>query len=104
MTDMRLYIAGPMSGHPDYNRPAFHAAADDLRARGYWVANPAENPPCDDWLGYMRLSVEQVARCDGLAVLDGWQLSRGAALEVHVAHALNLPTLPLVAWLNRRPA
>ena len=26
-----LYIAGPMTGHDDYNRPAFHQAAAQLR-------------------------------------------------------------------------
>lgn len=30
----RTYIAGPMSNCPDYNYPAFHAAAARLRAAG----------------------------------------------------------------------
>ena len=37
-----IYIAGPMTGIVDYNFQAFHAAAKDLRAKGYTVFNPAE--------------------------------------------------------------
>lgn len=39
----RLYLAGPMTGLPDFNYPAFHAAAAAWRAAGWTVANPAEN-------------------------------------------------------------
>ena len=41
----RIYIAGPMSGLPDLNSPAFNAMAERLRAHGHHVENPAENPP-----------------------------------------------------------
>lgn len=37
-----LYISGPITGMPDLNFPAFHAAAAALRAAGYTVTNPAE--------------------------------------------------------------
>ena len=39
---MRVYISGPMSGLPELNFPAFHAAAASLRAKGLDVVNPAE--------------------------------------------------------------
>ena len=96
---MKLYVAGPMSGLPEYNYPGFMRAAELLRASGHEVENPAENPACDDWQGYMRLSLVQISRVDGLAVLGGWQTSRGATLEVHIAHALHLPVLPVNYWL-----
>lgn len=38
-----LYIAGPMSGLPDHNYPAFHDAASVLTKAGYSILNPAEN-------------------------------------------------------------
>lgn len=38
----RVYIAGPMTGLPDFNFPAFHAAAAAWRAAGWEVFNPAE--------------------------------------------------------------
>ena len=37
MSQHRIYIAGPMSGLPEFNHPAFHAAAAQLRGAGYIV-------------------------------------------------------------------
>ena len=37
---MRVYCSGPMTGHPDLNRPAFDAAEKRLTAQGYYVINP----------------------------------------------------------------
>lgn len=31
---LKIYIAGPMTGYPDYNRAAFNAKASDLMAEG----------------------------------------------------------------------
>lgn len=42
-----LYIAGPMSGIPGFNFPAFIAAAAALRAAGYTIISPAETDPED---------------------------------------------------------
>ena len=91
----RVYIAGPMSGLPEFNYPAFNEAAQRLRALGYHVENPAENPvpPCKSWAGYMRLSVAQLATCEGVALLPGWESSKGAIEEHRLAHVLDLPVI-----------
>lgn len=39
----RIYLAGPMTGLPEHNFPAFHAEAARLRGLGYQVENPAEH-------------------------------------------------------------
>jgi len=39
----RCYLAGPMRGIPEYNFPAFFAAATSIRDRGIEVWSPAEN-------------------------------------------------------------
>ncbi len=88
-----LYIAGPMSGIPDFNYPAFRAEAERLRALGFEVENPADNPEQKDWASYLRVALVQMLSCDLVALLPGWQQSRGACLEVHVAKALGMPVL-----------
>ena len=92
MVVKRIYIAGPMSGLPDFNYPAFHAAAAVLRAQGHHVENPAENPQpvCGTWQGYMRMSLRQIAACDCLYMLPGWRGSRGARIEQGLALDLGL--------------
>ena len=89
---MKIYIAGPMTGLPDYNYPAFNAAAVELRAAGLEVCNPAENPEpeCKSWAGYMRMALAQLVTCDSIYLLKGWESSKGARIERDLAHNLNL--------------
>lgn len=89
---MRVYIAGPMTGLSEFNYPAFNAMAARLRALGYEVANPAENPtpPCKSWLGYMRLALKQMVDCEVVALLPNWEESRGARVECGLARDLGL--------------
>jgi hypothetical protein len=37
-----IYLAGPMSGIPEWNYPSFFKAADSLRKEGWRVFSPAE--------------------------------------------------------------
>lgn len=91
-----LYLAGPMSGLPQFNFPAFHAAAARLRDRGYTVINPAELEDGDTskpWTHYMRRDIAMLVTADAVAVLPGWERSRGASLEVHIARELGMPII-----------
>ena len=89
----RYYIAGPMSGLPDSNYPAFNAMAAKLRAQGHHVENPAEAVECDSWEAYMRLAIAQLVTCDTIVFLDGWLSSRGARIEYQLALDLKLHRL-----------
>ena len=92
----RIYIAGPMTGLPEYNFPAFHAAAERLRQAGWKPVNPAENfdgrtdLPRED---YLRADVKLLIECGAVAMLSGWEDSRGAKLEYLLARELALPVL-----------
>lgn len=99
---MKLYIAGPMTGYPDFNYPAFFKAADLLASAGHETINPARTEGregCTTWLGFMRASLRDIAACDGIATLDGWQESRGARIEVRLAWDLDLPCKRIGEWL-----
>lgn len=105
----RVYVAGPMSGIAEHNFPAFHDAAWRLRMAGLDVVNPAElNPGQDgDWAACMRRDVAQMVTCDTVALLPGWDRSRGAQVEVRLARDLGLRVVELgtlleSAWGNAR--
>ena len=95
----RIYIAGPMTGIPAFNFPAFNRAAHILRALGYDVVNPAELDAGDvgpdgkatkPYTWYLRRDLRALLDCNAVALLHGWEDSTGATLEAHVAKALGM--------------
>lgn len=88
----RIYLSGPMTGMPQHNFPAFNAEAARLRALGYDVVNPVDiNPdPGVTWHQCLRNDLQALLTCDTLALLDGWMISQGAHLELHVAHRVGM--------------
>ncbi|MCZ7655550.1 MAG: DUF4406 domain-containing protein [Rhodocyclaceae bacterium] len=88
----RIYLSGPMSGMPEHNFPAFNAEAARLRALGYDVVNPVDiNPdPGVTWHQCLRSDLQALLTCGTLALLDGWMVSQGAHLELHVAHRVGM--------------
>ena len=109
-----VYLAGPMRGIPQFNFPAFMAAAKQLRKEGYHVFNPADrdikehgskmatsNKTGDekqatkdhgfslrDALGDDTAWICKNA--DAIALLPGWEKSKGALAEKALAEALAL--------------
>jgi Domain of unknown function (DUF4406) len=111
---MKIYLAGPMRGIREFNFPAFYAAAAKLRAEGHEVFSPAERDNEKHGVdiskgnarGDERLATEQhgfnlrdalgddlawiCAHADGIALLPGWEVSKGANAERATAIALGL--------------
>jgi hypothetical protein len=95
-----------MSGIPGFNWPAFDAAAQTLRAMAFDVVNPADydralgiDPARPEILSeteYRALlahDLAEITQCDCIAMLPGWQTSRGARVEHTLAVALGLDVL-----------
>lgn len=93
-----IYISGPMTGHPEWNYPAFNEAAEFLRGKGYDVFNPAEifegrtDLPREQ---YMKEDIKALLDCDTMMLLPQWETSEGAKLEVWIAQEIGLPILEL---------
>jgi hypothetical protein len=105
---MKVYLAGPMSGIPQFNFPAFFAAAEQLRADGFEVVSPAEIDNEEDkgaalrspdgqsvkrtdgvsktWGDFLARDVKLLADTgiQGIVFLPNWQNSKGAKLEAFV--------------------
>lgn len=93
----RVYLAGPMTGIPEHNFPAFHEAATKLRATGLHVENPAEHGFREgaEWADYLRYDLGRLSTCECVVLLPGWEVSRGVGLELSVAKALGMQVLPI---------
>lgn len=99
----RLYVAGPMTGLPDFNYPAFRAATLRLLLRGYEVEDPSTNADQGtDYASYIRMGLLQMLGCDGIALLPHWGASRGVLLELTVAQAIGIPVKTVEEWLQAR--
>lgn len=120
---MRVYVAGPMTGIPQFNFPAFDAAAITLRKAGFEVVSPAElddevdreaalqsadgsalhygNGGKKTWAEFLARDVKLITDggIEAVFVLPGWRGSRGARLETFVAAAMNrLPIYCLACY------
>lgn len=93
----KIYISGPMTGRPDNNIDEFNKAEDQLLKAGYEVLNPTSNGLSNSALyeDHMRADLRMLTMADALAFLSDWERSRGARLEIEVAHALNIPVRPV---------
>lgn len=97
----RLYVSGPMTGIEEFNYPVFRQVTAQLRAAGHTVIDPSETDGGTErtWEEYLREDIVDVMSVEGLALLPGWQRSRGARLEVFVAGEVGIPSQPWEQWL-----
>lgn len=92
---MKIYISGPMTGLQHNNYPAFNYADRLLRRQGYDTFNPAAIKGDDSWTweDYMRPCVRAIPDCTHIYMLDGWEKSRGANIELFIANTLGLKVM-----------
>ena len=89
-----IYLAGPMAGIPDQNYPEFIMATEYLRRFGHTVFSPHEL----DLPGYEDHSILRKAfaiefafictEANTIAMLPGWEHSKGAFAEWALSKAL----------------
>lgn len=102
---MKLYLAGPMSGIPDFNYPEFYKWKGLLQRSGYRVRSPADMNMEHEkysWTECMKEAIKMMLDCDGVALLDGWMSSRGTKIEVSLAESIGIPCHTVHAWINEK--
>lgn len=87
---MKIYIAGPMTGIREFNRPAFMFTAARLQGKGHVVLNPATLPDGLEQREYMDICLAMLRCCDAIYLLKNWNQSAGARAECALAEKLNL--------------
>ena len=92
---MIIYIAGKVSGMEDKARFLFRIAEKELNLQGHDVINPMELEHDHDktWQSYMRECISAMMKADALYLLPNWRESKGARIEVQLAHNLGIKIL-----------
>ena len=97
----RIYLAGPISGrerketiqHFDEVESKIARTAGSNNIKIY-TENPVRIcPPQDEWHRAIKRCVSALVSCDGIALLQGWQRSKGATLELKLAQTLHIPVV-----------
>jgi len=94
-----IYLCGPVTGTEQVN-----IYFDDAEKRIYEAAKSnnieihISNPtrfcePKLDWHKAMRSCIQRLMMCDGIALLQGWQNSIGANIELKLASDLHIPVV-----------
>lgn len=90
------YISGPITNNPSY-RKQFNEAAKHLESQRQIVLNPVKlglmlelEQGAPSWTDYMKLDITALIQCDAIYMLKGWESSKGATLEHHIAKELGL--------------
>ena len=100
----KIFLSGPISGRGnEESADHFMNAMERLFVKAgeakitISIANPVifcqEVPKDADWHTYMKACVKRLADSDGIALLQGWEKSKGAKLEVKLAQDLHIPVV-----------
>ena len=102
----RIYLSGPITGRDETDYIAhFENVGETIfkKAQGanieISICSPilfcTEVPADAPWHLYMRACIKRLVDADGIALLQGWEQSRGAKLELSIAQSLKIPVVYL---------
>lgn len=91
---MKIYLAGKISGDPDY-KAKFARAAEELEDMGHTVLNPVALPEGMTSQDYMQLCTQMLFAADEAAFLPDWPTSAGAGIEYQICIYIGKPVMML---------
>ncbi len=92
MSVEKIYIAGKITGDPDYKKK-FAAAQREREEQGFIVLNPAWTPQGLTSADYMRMCFAMIDTADTVVFLPGYETSAGAMLELKYCDYTEKPYL-----------
>ena len=114
----KVYLSGPMTGKINLNFEEFDKYEKKFKNLNFEVVNTHnlftkeetdeiyrkfENKEItfEELHGYfMRKDIKEMMDCDFVAVLDGWEQSKGANIEVYIARNISMPIVSAVTLIE----
>ncbi|HGY0275429.1 TPA: DUF4406 domain-containing protein, partial [Salmonella enterica subsp. enterica serovar Napoli] len=100
---VKVYIAGQMSGLPNFNRDRFNEISGLVVESGNIPLNPAILPDGLPERDCMAIGIAMLQCADAIYLIEGWENSAGARAEKALADKLNIPRIrfSIAGWQNR---
>lgn len=110
----KVYLSGPITGIQNYNIAEFKKYEKKFKHLNFEVVNPHKlfskeevdeiNKAYDEkkitfeeyHSYFMKRDIKEMMNCDFIAVLDGWEKSKGANIEVYIARNINMPIVSAI--------
>ncbi len=110
----KVYLSGPITGKPNLNIEEFEKYEQKFKNLNYEVVNPhklftkekidemnlkLENKEItfEEFHAYfMRRDIKEMMDCDFVALLKGYENSKGANIEVYIARNINMPIVDAI--------
>ena len=97
----KVYLSGPITGMSNKNIEEFEKYEEKFRNLNFEVVNPhklhtKEEEEKYTWSQFMKVDIKAMMDCDFVAVLKGWEKSKGANLEVYIARNIEMPIIDAV--------
>lgn len=94
---MRYYLAGKMTGLPNFGYDVFEEACKDLRSIGLEISSPHEKEHHESVVArgkrpyayYLAHGLMLLMKCDAIILMRNWSDSHGAKIELNAALDLN---------------
>lgn len=96
MDKEKVYISGAIAHYNiDERKGAFLDAEQRLENMGFAPVNPFKNGLPDEahWREHMKADIALLLDCKYIYMLQGWELSKGAKLELDVASSCGIKVL-----------
>ena len=109
-----VYLSGPITGKPNLNIEEFEKYEQKFKNLNYIVVNPhklftkdeidsieykleQKEITFEEYHAYlMRRDIKEMMSCDFVGLLNGYENSKGANIEVYIARNINMPIIDAV--------
>lgn len=85
---MKIYIAGAITNNPTYKED-FKKAEEFIRSTGHRPFNPVL-PEGSSYQFYIDRGLQELSKCDAIYMLENFEQSKGARLELRYAATVGL--------------
>lgn len=95
MSKKKVYISGKITGIEKESIPLFAKGCREVKKMGFEPVNPRDVKLDNTatWAHYMKADIKLLMDCDAIYMLDNWEDSQGAKIELELAERVEISVM-----------